>query len=273
MSTAPTAPDLDAAPQAYYVPLGGGDYRPTLHAQGAWQSHEQHMAPVSGLLVHCLEAFEPSEHLQIARITFDILGMIGADVTHVECRTLRPGRTIRLDEAVASVGGRPVVRATVWRLATADTTPIAGGGEALLPGPDQMPEWPGMTSRWAGGFIASLGARTDTPGANGSGRFWIRQSKTIVEGEESTPLASYVAVVDAMNGVAPHVEPVDWMFPNTDLTIHLHRPPSSARWVGLATSVTVGASGLGVTSAVLHDTSGPIGRAEQILTVRPMPGR
>lgn len=30
-------------------------YIPTLHAQGAWNSHEQHMAPASGILAHELE--------------------------------------------------------------------------------------------------------------------------------------------------------------------------------------------------------------------------
>jgi hypothetical protein len=34
--------------------------------------------------------------------------------------------------------------------------------------------------------------------------------------------------------------------------------------------VTIGANGVGLTSTTLHDERGPVGRAEQILTVRPM---
>lgn len=264
-------PDLDATPQSYYVPLGDGDFRPTLHAQGAWRSDEQHMAPVSALLVHCLEAFEPSEELRIGRITFDILGMIGADVTHVDVRTVRPGRTIRLDEAVASVGGRPVVRASAWRLLRGDSAALATDAGPALPSPEGLTPWEGAV-RWGGGYISSLEFWTPDPTSRGGGVYWIRQTKTVVEGEDSTPVARYAGAIDCMNGVSPVVEPVEWMFPNVDLTVHLHRLPTSAEWVGLQTNVAVGPDGVGVTSAVLHDEAGPLGRAEQILTVRSMPG-
>ncbi|EFF89683.1 conserved hypothetical protein [Streptomyces sp. e14] len=59
--------------------------------------------------------------------------------------------------------------------------------------------------------------------------------------------------------------------PNVDLTVHLHRRPEGG-WTGLDTTVVFGPSGQGLTSTVLHDVRGPVGRAEQILTVRPIPG-
>lgn len=64
-------------------------------------------------------------------------------------------------------------------------------------------------------------------------------------------------------------QPTEWMFPNVDLTIHLHRQPEG-RWTGLDTTVVFGPTGQGLTSTVLHDVNGPVGRAEQILTVRPL---
>jgi hypothetical protein len=36
-------------PTAYYRRLDAERFQPTVHAQGAWNDHEQHMAPVSGL--------------------------------------------------------------------------------------------------------------------------------------------------------------------------------------------------------------------------------
>ncbi|MFF3638596.1 hypothetical protein [Streptomyces sp. NPDC002250] len=92
----------------------------------------------------------------------------------------------------------------------------------------------------------------------------------LVAGEPSTPLASYVALVDTANGIAVQQDPEHWMFPNLDLTIHLHRAPRGP-WTGLDTTVTFGPSGQGLTSSVLHDVDGPVGHAEQILTVRPQP--
>ena len=59
------------------------------------------------------------------------------------------------------------------------------------------------------------------------------------------------------------------MFPNVDLTIHLHRQPTGD-WVGLDTTVIFGTGGHGLTSTVLHDVLGPVGQASQTLTVRPL---
>ncbi len=53
-----------------------------------------------------------------------------------------------------------------------------------------------------------------------------------------------------------------------DLTTHLHRQPAG-RWVGLDTTVVFGPDGAGLTTTVLHDLTGPVGRAGQLLTVRP----
>ena len=71
------------------------------------------------------------------------------------------------------------------------------------------------------------------------------------------------------------LDPRAWAFPNVDLTVHLFRTPEGGpgRWLGLDTSVTVGTSGIGLTSTTLHDERGPVGRAEQILTIRPMAAR
>ena len=64
-------------------------------------------------------------------------------------------------------------------------------------------------------------------------------------------------------------EPTEtWLFPNVDLTLHLHRQPVAGP-VGLDTTVVFGADGLGLTETVLHDGTGPVGRAAQVLTVRP----
>ena len=81
-------------------------------------------------------------------------------------------------------------------------------------------------------------------------------------------------MVDTANGVVPRVglglDEANWMFPNTDLQIHMHRLPQG-RWLGIDAMQQYGADGIGVTSAVLHDVYGPFGRSEQILTIRPMP--
>lgn len=263
----PLDPDCDA----YYQPMPDGTFQPTLHAQGSWQEIEQHMAPVSGLIAHCLETFNPREDLQLSRVTYEILGVIPAGPTTVACRTIRPGRTIELDEAVCSVGGTPVVRATGWRLSRQDTREVAGGWPPALPDPGSLPRWDG-TSVWGGGYIASLEFRAAPGNEPGRGVMWIRTDKELIAGVPSSSIARYMGLVDTANGIATRAHPTEWMFPNTDLTIHLHRTPR-AGWVGLDTEVVFGESGVGLTSSVLHDEAGAVGRSEQILTVRELPPR
>ncbi len=83
-----------------------------------------------------------------------------------------------------------------------------------------------------------------------------------------SPLARYITLVDTANGIAVRQQPEQWMFPNVDLTIHLHRQPVPGA-VGLDTTVVFGPTGQGLTTTILHDEQGPVGHAAQVLTVRP----
>ena len=249
-----------------YLALGDGRYQPTIHTQGAWSEAEQHMAPVSGLLTHALERHEPRDDLQLARINFDILGMIPAQESHVRTATLRPGRTIELIAATLSVGDRDVVQARAWRLSRQDTSAVAALEPEPMPAPQDCPTWEGMHV-WDGGYISRVDFRAAADSRPGRARAWLRSDVELVEGEQSSDLAAYVGLVDTANGVGARQAPTAWMYPNTDLTIHLLRSPRMP-WVGLDASASWGQTGLGVTSTVLHDQDGPVGYATQALTVR-----
>ena len=257
-------------PTAYYERLDADRFQPTNHAQGAWNDHEQHMAPVSGLLAHALERHAPRPDLAMGRVAYEILGLIPLEATTLRVRTLRPGRTIELLEAVASVGGRDVVRAQAWRLATQDTSAVAGGLPRALPPREACAPF-GATATWPGGYIRSLEALRGPAGAPGEGQAWLRTAHPLLEGEPVTPLAAFLGLVDTANGMNVRLDPREWAFPNIDLSVHLYRTPRGGpgRWIGFDTLVTVGAGGVGLTSTTLHDELGPVGQAEQILTVRP----
>lgn len=278
MSTQESSPDqaadqspeatfpLEAGVPAFYRRLDEDLYAPTIHVQGAWRDDEQHMAPVGGLLTHAIDRHEPREGMQLARVSFDILGMIPARPSRVSVRTTRPGRSIELVEAVLSVDGRDVVRANAWRLAAHDSSPVAGVEFEPMPGPDAFPEWRGA-ELWPGGYIRGVEFRADPARRPGRTRTWIRTEHGLVHEEAYSPTADLIRLVDTANGIAVRVSPREWMFPNVDLTIHLFREPVRG-WVGFDTKVTMGTTGMGLTSTTLHDERGPVGRAEQILTVR-----
>ncbi|MFF7314036.1 acyl-CoA thioesterase domain-containing protein [Streptomyces sp. NPDC008137] len=257
---------------SYFEPIDEHRYKPTGHASGAWDPAEQHFSPLAGLLVHAIDRQRDARsysRLNLSRISFDILGRLALDECEIRVETVRPGRTIELVEAVALIGGRPVVRARAWFLADSDTAEVAGGDTGRLTPPESLAPWP-LTSVWPGGYIASLDVRPLAPPRPGRTKAWISTSLDLVAGQTASPLASYIALVDTANGIAVRQSPDRWMFPNVDLTVHLHRRPEGP-WTGLDTTVTFGATGQGVTSTVLHDLAGPVGHAQQILTVRPVP--
>jgi hypothetical protein len=257
---------------SYYEPAGENLYKPTEHAGGAWDPAEQHFSPLGGLVVHAIDQYvagRPANNLLLSRISFDILGRLALDECEIRVETLRPGRTIELVEAVVLIGGRAVVRARAWLLSAGDTTAVAGGPESgMATPPDELASRP-LADVWPGGYIASLDIRPVGVPEPGRATAWIGTGLDLVAGQPSSRLASFVALVDTANGIAVRQSPTEWMFPNVDLTIHLQRQPEG-RWTGLDTTVAFGPTGQGVTSTVLHDLAGPVGRAEQILTVRPL---
>lgn len=265
--------DLSQAEAFYELVSRDGDtatYRSSLHAQGAWNPGEQHMAPATGVLVHELSLLSPRPEVRPARFSLDIIGFIPGGEFTVTTRMIRPGRTIELAEAVMEAGGRTCIVARAWRLATGDTSAIAQVQENPLPAPEDMDSWsPGQD--WGGGYIASLTAHRDRTSAPGHARVWLGNDVPMVAGEDTSDLVKLLGMVDTANGVSLATRPGEWLFPNVDLQIHLFRLPQGRR-LGLETRQTFGADGVGLTSSVLHDEHGPFGRAEQILTVRPMQG-
>jgi hypothetical protein len=275
------APGGDAAqrstgadePGAYFVRTSERTYRATEHTGGGWDPNEQHISPLNGLAVHAIERAraepdQPGQRRVISRITFDILGTVPIDVVAVDVAVTRPGRTVELVEAVIRHGERDVLHARAWRLASFDTAAVAGGAAPPMPSYAETPRWP-MAQVWPGGFVASLDIRREAL-AEGRSRAWLSSPLQLVEGEECSPTASFVSLIDIANGIAARQPPERWLYPNVDLTIHFVREPARGP-VGLDTTVTFGPTGQGLTSTVLHDARGHVGQAAQSLTVRPRP--
>lgn len=248
-------------------------YQPTLHAQGAWNDHEQHMAPATGILTHELLQYSPNPNLRLARLSLDILGLIPLEPFTISTRTIRPGKTIELVEAVMSCAGRDCIIARAWRLLTQDTNEIADFEDLTASSdPNKLPRWEEVKG-WPGGFIASIQAAADPDRRPGKGLVWLTTDLDMVEGELTSDLVHFMGLVDTANGVVPrkglNLAELQWAFPNTDLQIHMHRLPQG-KWLGIEAVQQYGADGIGLTSAILHDLHGPFGRSEQILTIRPL---
>ena len=252
---------------AYFVRTGEQRFRPTGHTGGAWADDEQHVAPTFGIVVHALETLLPGP-LVLSRLTAEILAPPPIAEFDVAVEVVRRGRTIELSEVTLTYGGRVGVRARAWRLLPGDSQPVAGGVPRSIPGPDALEAWD-MTSVWPGGFIASLDVRRSPDAEPGRYQAWASTPVPLVAQEPVSDLARWVGLLDTANGISVREDPRRWMFPNVDLTLHLHRQPEGP-WVGFDTQVTFGPGGLGVTDSVVHDVLGPVGRVAQSLTVRPL---
>ncbi|MET3718687.1 thioesterase family protein [Arthrobacter sp. UYEF21] len=252
----------------YYQSLGGDRFRSTIHAQGAWNEHEQHMAPAAGLMADSLERHEPRADMRMARLSYEILGLIPGGEFTIETSTLRPGRTIELLQAELVANGRVAIRATAWRLITADTAAVAAVEDAAIPAPEDCKPFDGAAI-WPGGYIRSLEMRVAEGHRHGAGTVWLRTEHPLTDKADSGDFARLMGLVDTANGIAARVTPGEgsYAFPNLDLQIHMYRRPGG-EWLGLDNAVSFGSDGIGLTSTVLHDLRGPFGRAEQILTLR-----
>lgn len=265
--------------EAYFVPRddvpsgapeGARLFDPTIHVQGAWNEHEQHLAASAGLMVHCIEQHEAREDMQLAKVTFDVYGFIPLRPTLVHVRTIRPGRTIELVEAEFTVDGRTIIVARAWRLSKQDSSPVAGADLEPMPPIEQCERFE-MSDMWPGGFIRSVERFDAPPGyVPGRNRVWLRTKLPVVLGEDVSATTHFLSVIDGANGIAVREDPRAWMFPNVDLTVHLMREPDPSA-TGFDTTVGMGETGLGITMTTLHDIHGPVGRVAQSLTVRPMP--
>ncbi|WP_368648525.1 thioesterase family protein [Castellaniella ginsengisoli] len=252
-------------PDAFYVRSGETEFLSTLHAQGAWQPGEQHLAAAAGLVLAEAERRLPSDKL-VSRVSFDVLGVIHSGPFSIDVRLMRPGRSIELIEATMRHGDQVSIQARIWRLAASDTAAVQGGEWTPLPPPEAMQPWL-FSDVWGGGFIASLEARRGAQARPGRGQSWIRTPYPLVAGEIDPPVAGFAKLIDTANGLAVRADPRAVFFANVDLTVHFTRQPV-AGWVGFDTRVSFGPSGLGETFSVLSDRVGPVGTAAQSLTVR-----
>lgn len=259
--------------EAYYEPIDGPDgerFHATGSTVGPWFSDAQHVGPPSALLARTMERCEPREGTQISRLTVEVLGPVPAGEVAVTAWVERPGRAIELVAAEMLAGGRSVLRARAWRLALGDTAAVQTGVAAPLTAPEDSPRREPELDGWVPGFIDSVEWRflagwfTDP----GPGTAWIRQRVPVVDGEQPTPLQRLMVVADCANGAAAPLPISDWLFVNTDLTVHLHRPPVG-EWVAVQAATTVGPTGLGTAAALLFDADGQVGRSAQNLVVRP----
>jgi len=108
----------------------------------------------------------------------------------------------------------------------------------------------------------------DQPWSGGPARVWMRPRIDLLPGEPMSALARAAAIADFGNGVGAELPFDRFLFINADLTLHLQRVPRGD-WLGIDARTLISAGGPALAESVLHDESGPAGRAFQTLVVEP----
>jgi hypothetical protein len=249
----------------------GDAYVPTGHARGPWDPDQLHGGGPCALLAGAIERLAPE--MQLARLTVEFLGAVPLAPVEVEAEIVRRGRRFQLAEATLRAEGRDTLRAraSLLRVGALPGVPRGAPVAPLTLGPrDGRPiAFPvegeaegfhrtGMEIRFTGGSF----------GASGPATAWFRLAGELVAGEPTSAVQRAVAAADFGNGVSHELDWNDWLFINTDLDVHLHRPPCG-EWVALDARTVLEPRGVGLAVSQLHDEKGAIGLAQQTLFVDP----
>ncbi|HSV38759.1 MAG TPA: thioesterase family protein [Nocardioidaceae bacterium] len=247
---------------SFYVRNADGGLDSTPHTASAWGPEVQHGGPPSALLAGAVQALPEADGRVIGRITVELLGPIPVAPLTVSAQVVRPGRSVALAEAVLSAE-RPVARASVWLfpdapsgLSAEQTVPAPGPAEA-----DPRPFPPSWQSgyadatewRWASGYVG-IGRATA----------WIRPRVELVSGEPWSPIARLMTIVDSASGVSSALDPAEWGFLNTELTVHVLRPPVG-EWICLDAKTTLSSGSVGLATSHVYDEQGLVARSAQAL--------
>lgn len=265
---------------AYFLPGGthtdadGVDWHlftATDHTASPWGEGFQHGAPPAALVTHLLETVVP-DNGRLARVTVDLLGAVPLGELRGRARVVRPGKRICLLESVVTEpGGREVARGTGWWVRHHDTTGVETAVAPEVTPREECswcdPEDPGsFTGMWASGYIDTL----ETWAA--PGQLWVRAKLSVVAGVPDTPWTRLMGVADVANGTNPTLDPRQWQFMNTDLTVNIHRQPrvDGDGWLCVRADANYGPDGVGLTVGRLHDSDGPVGTTTQSLMLSPL---
>jgi len=233
-----------------------------------WDPRIQHGSPPLALLTRAIEQLAPAG-LRVGRLTLDILGAIPVAPVRVRAWVSRPGSRIAMVAAEMTAAApdgsqRAAARVSAWLLAVSDTVDATVDRfPPLIALPDT-----GFRHAWQDrpGYLDTV-TWVPQPDDAGAAVVWMRPLVSLVDDQPMTDLQRLAMVVDSANGVGAALDPEQFVFMNTDTTVHLHRLPSGSDFA-LRARGSIGPDGIGVTTAELFDTQGFIGTSAQTLLVQ-----
>jgi hypothetical protein len=249
------------------------NFAPAPITRGPWDERMMHGGAPAALIAREIESAEPGADLAVTRLTIDFLSGVPLVRVELEASVIRPGRRFQVVEARLDAADRRACVARAVRVRRADlpaaaATPRDAAGP--LPGPEEGSRLPVFVESDWELFYPDACEIVHVAGELGSGAVaaWIRLRGEVVAGESPSQLSRVAAAADFANGLSWVLPWRDWLFVNTELTIHLSRE-ARGEWIGVDARTSSSAAGFGLSTATLHDLDGPIGVCAQSLFIEP----
>jgi Thioesterase-like superfamily len=255
-------------------------FLPTELGRGPWDDVSLHGGAIAALIAGVVESVPTLSPMMSSRLTLEVERPVPLRPLALSTQVQREGRRIQLVdvEVFDEEEGRLACRARCLRQRIGDV-PLPAD-EALAPvlalpasppGPDAVEP---RFSEWAGidplvrfhSHAVEHRLIAGSPDLAGPAVDWIRLTTDVVEGETVTPTQRVAAAADFANGLSHVLDFQRYLFVNTDLTIAMLRPPGG-EWICLDSRTEHSASGAGLSSTVLFDQDGFLGRSMQSLFV------
>ncbi len=253
---------------AFYVPEDPGRLLSQPSTAGPWGTDSQHGGPPAALLTRAVEQLDTGSERVVGRITVELLGPVPVGPLVVQAEVVRPGRTVEMCEATLHdvERDRAVARATAWRFPAGVDGPASAS--TPLPHTHHDGEHHERPHSWSGGYLDAVDWRwvkgaVEEPGP---GVVWMRPTMPLVAGEQMSPVQRLMTCVDSASGVSAELDPAHWGFLNTELTVHVLRPPVGA-WICLEAETTLGGGSVGLATSSVYDEQGLCARSAQALLV------
>jgi len=256
----------------FYRPTGASDddferFESMPTTAGPWAPDAQHGGPPAALLARAVECLEVAAGRVIGRFTMELWGPIPVEPLGVRAKVLRPGRSVVLAESELYDVARDRVVATAhaWLLPFSTDGPAPEEGR-LGHGPDDGTHRE-RPPAWHGGYLDAIEWRwiKGSVDESGPGIVWMRPPD-LVEGEPISPVQRLLACVDSASGASAALDITEWGFLNTELTVHVLRPPAG-EWVCLDAVTTFGGGAVGIANSDVYDDLGLVARSAQTLLV------
>ena len=263
-------PDSAGRPSQASYEIDGHHVVPTELASGPWYAEQQHGACLLGLLTRFMEQVPVHQPMRFTRVTADLSRAVPMRPITVTARALRDGRRVQSLEALLSIDGDVLSRATATRIRVEPGLVPA----AAIPSDrddDAPPPFPPSGTGWdfdRPTFHDCLEVRTLESEDRLEARTWFRLAAPLVAGEEPSPTVRIASIADMTISAGGRLGS-GWVSINPEVSLQIEREPEG-EWICVSSVVRFTDDGVGMSEGVLHDLGRRIGRtAKSLLNHRP----